>query len=149
MTKKIVWALAINATQARILRGVNRTNSPSEPELVLKTEHHNLREIMSDKPGRSFSSAGPGRSSMEYASDPVRDAEKAFAEKAVALLEQHRQAGDFTHLAIFAAPEMMGLLRPALTKGLAATLMAEVPKNLLHESEHDLPRVVADHLFGA
>ena len=145
--KDIVWALVMSSTQVRILRGISRENPHGEPELVLSTEHKDLRDIMSDKPGRSFSSVGPGRSAMEYASDPVKDAMKAFAEQAVSLLEQHFRKHEFTRLAVVAGPQMLGILRDSLTPDLEQALIAEIPKNLLHESENDLRQLVTDHLF--
>ena len=83
--KDIVWALVMSSTQVRILRGISRENPHGEPELVLSTEHKDLRDIMSDKPGRSFSSVGSGRSAMEYASDPVKDATGELIEVAAGL----------------------------------------------------------------
>ena len=148
MMRGKLWALVLNATQARILRGLTRGGSTSEPELLLQSEHRDLRQIMADKPGRSFESVGSRRSAMEYASDPVRDAERAFAAEVVARLERHREAGDFTRLAILAAPEMLGLIRPELTEGLRAIVVHEEPKNLLHLSARDLELAVAQHVFG-
>lgn len=62
--KDIVWALVMSSTQARILQGFAKGETGDVPELVLNTEHKDLRDIMSDKPGRSFSSVGPERSAM-------------------------------------------------------------------------------------
>jgi protein required for attachment to host cells len=145
--KDVVWALVMNSTQARILRGIAIGKSSGAPDLTLQAEHKDLREIMSDKPGRSFASVGPGRSAMEYASDPVKDAKKAFVEQAVDLLHRHFVKDDFTHLAIFASPEMLGLLRDQLPPDLAHAVIVDMPKNLLHETPHDLRRIVTEHVF--
>lgn len=142
--KDIVWALVMNSTQARILQGIAKDVTSRAPELTLNTEHKALREIMSDKPGRSFSSVGPGRSAMEYASDPVKDAKRAFVEEAVTLLHQHFVKQDFTHLAIFAAPEMLGLLRDGLPADLKHVVIVEIPTNLLHETPYELRRIVTE-----
>lgn len=143
----VVWALVISSTQARIVRGIAKGATDVVPELALHTEHKDLREIMSDRPGRSFSSVGSGRSAMAYASDPVKDAKRAFVDAAVALLHQHFVMGDFTQLAIFAGPEMLGLLRDGLPADLQQAVVKEMPKNLLHETPHDLRRIVTDHVF--
>jgi protein required for attachment to host cells len=146
--KDMMWALVMSSTQARILQGVAKGAPADMPEIALHSDHKDLREIMSDKPGRSFSSMGPGRSAMEYASDPIKDAKKAFAEQAVTLLQQHFSQHDFTHLAIFASPEMLGLLRDCLTPDLQHAVIFEQSKNLLHETPHDLRRIVTEHLFA-
>lgn len=146
--KDTVWALVMNSTQARIMQGIAKGQTGDAPDLILQTEHKDLREIMSDKPGRSFSSVGPGRSAMEYASDPVKDAKRAFVDQVVTLLHQHFVKRDFTHLAIFADPEMLGLLRHGLTPDLEHAVIVEMPKNFLHESPQDLRRIVTEHLFA-
>jgi protein required for attachment to host cells len=148
MKQDRLWALVLNATQARVLRGVKRIGATSEPELLLQAEHRHLSAIMADKPGRSFASVGGQRSAIEYASDPVRDAERAFAVEVVELLERHRLAGDFDRLAIIAAPEMLGLIRLTLTDGLRAITGPEVAKNLLHLSAPELQLAVAHLVYG-
>ncbi len=145
--KDVVWALVMSSTQARIIKGIAKGEKGDMPELALRTEHKDLREIMSDRPGRSFSSVGSGRSAMEYASDPVKDAKRVFVDEAVTLLHQHFAKHDFTHLAIFAGPEMLGLLRDGLPPDLEHAVIMEVAKNLLHETPHDLRRIVTDHVF--
>ncbi len=145
--KDVVWALVMSATQARIIKGIAKGATDDTPELTLDAEHKDLREIMSDKPGRSFSSVGPGRSAMEYASDPVKDAKRAFVDEAVTLLQDHFAKHDFTHLAIFAGPEMLGLLRDGLSPDLKHAVIVEISKNLLHETPHDLRRIVTEHVF--
>ncbi len=145
--KDVVWALVMSSTQARILKGIAKGAAGDGPELALHAEHKDLREIISDKPGRSFSSVGPGRSAMAYASDPAKDAKRAFVDEAVTVLHQHFVKRDFTHLAIFAAPEMLGLLRDGLPPDLQHAVIVEMPKNLLHETPHDLRRIVTEHVF--
>jgi protein required for attachment to host cells len=145
--KDVVWALVMSSTQARIITGIARGAVEDVPELALHTEHKDLRDIMSDKPGRSFASVGPGRSAMEYASDPVKDAKRAFIDEVATLLHRHFAEHDFTHLAIFAGPEMLGLLRDGLPPDLEHAVIVEMPKNLLHETPQDLRRIVTDHVF--
>ena len=145
--KDIVWALVMSSTQARILQDIAKGETGDVPELVLSTEHKNLRDIMSDKPGRSFSSVGPGRSAMEYASDPVKDAKRAFVDEAVTLLHEHFVKHDFTQLAVFAGPEMLGLLRDGLPADLKHAVILEMPKNFLHETSHELRRIVTEYVF--
>lgn len=146
--KDVVWALVMSSTQARIIKGIARGAVDDLAELTLHTEHKDLREIMSDKPGRSFSSVGSARSAMEYASDPVKDAKRAFVDEVATLLHRHFAQHDFTRLAVFAAPEMLGLLRDGLPPDLGHAVIIEMPKNLLHETPHDLRRIVTDHVLA-
>lgn len=141
------WALVINGARCRILRGISDRGHDAPAELVLRSESRNLREIMSDKPGRSFSSMGGGRrSAMEYASDPVAEDQREFIRQVISLLESHRRAGDYDKLAIFAEHDMLGLLRQMLPQSLAGLVIREVPKNLLHHSAQELAEIVSREL---
>jgi protein required for attachment to host cells len=148
--RKKTWVLVMNSTVARILRGFRDGDFTPPAELVLKSPHRNLREIMADKPGRSFASVGGGRrSAMDYASDPLREDLYAFVRKAVVLLQSHYLAGDFTALAIFAEPSVLGVIRGELGDRLRSHTILEAHRNLLHLNEADLARVVLDALQSA
>jgi protein required for attachment to host cells len=147
MADSIIWALAMNSEHARILRGLQPDGSADAPELQMNTKHKDLQEIMSDKPGRVYSSSDGRISGVEYASDPVRDAQHRFVEAVVAKLDHHLQAGDFTKLAVFASPAMLGMVRQEMTPALARAVISESHKNLLHETPHDLLQIVAQTVF--
>jgi len=137
------WALAINGSRCRVLRELSASGDDALPELVLRSEARNLRDIMSDKPGRSFASTGGGRrSAMEYASDPLAEDQREFIRQVIALLDSHRRAGDFDRLAIFAEHDMLGNLRQMMPQSLRDKVVREVPKNLLHLPAQELSEVV-------
>lgn len=141
------WALVINGARCRIVRGLSNSAEDALAELVLRSESRNLREIMSDKPGRSFASKGGGRrSAMEYASDPIAEDQRDFIRQAIALLESHRRAGEFDKLAVFAEHDMLGHLRRLMPRTLADLVIREEPKNLLHLPAHELLEVVQSEL---
>jgi protein required for attachment to host cells len=141
------WALALNSTRSRILRGLSESSETTQAELVLRSEARNLRDIMSDKPGRSFASAGGGRrSAMEYSSDLVAEDQREFIRQVIALLESHRRAGEFDRLAVFAEHDMLGHLRQLMPDALRDLVICEVPKNLLHLSTQDLPAAILREL---
>ena len=138
------WALVLNGARCRILRGVSGWGVDVPSELVLRSESRKLRDIMSDKPGRSFASKGGGRrSAMEYGSDPMAEDQREFIREIFALLESHRRAGDFDKLAIFAEHNMLGQLREMMPQSLTDLVIREVPKNLLHLSEQELAEAVS------
>lgn len=141
------WALMLNGALCRVLRGVSGRGADAPAELVLRSESRNLRDIMSDKPGRSFSSAGGGRrSAMEYSSDPLVEDQREFIRQVMDLLESHRRAGDFDKLAVFAEHDMLGHLRKMMPRTLADLVIREVPKNLLHLSAQELAEAVSREL---
>lgn len=136
------WALVLNGSRCRILRELSSSSDEGLSELVLRSESRKLRDIMSDKPGRSFASKGGRRSAMEYSGDPVSEDQREFIRQIIALLESHRRAGDFVRLAVFAEHDMLGQLREMMPQSLADLVVREVPKNLLHLSEQDLVEAV-------
>ncbi len=141
------WALAMNSARCRVLRGLSAGDEDALAELVLRSESRNLREIMSDKPGRAFASRGGGRrSSMEYPSDPIAEDQREFIRQVIALLESHRRAGDFSRLAIFAEHDMLGLLRQMMPQSLRDMVIREVAKNLLHLPAPDLQEAILREL---
>ncbi len=142
LNKSKLWVLAMNSARARILRDL--AGDGGQTELVLRSEAHKLRDIMADKPGRSFSSMGGGRrSAMEYGSDPLAEDEREFIRQVIAVLQSHRRAGDFDALAVFAEHEVLGRLRQLMPSILKDMVIKEVPKNLLHLSPHELPQAIA------
>lgn len=147
MHDPVIWALVMNSENARILRGIHRDGRADEKELGMKHDVQHLRDIMSDKPGRSYASVGSRRSSMEYASDPVRDAQRAFTGRVVEKLHAAHAEGAFDKLAVFASRPMLGYFRDEISPELARVVLCEVDKNYLHLSENDLRHTVAKALF--
>jgi protein required for attachment to host cells len=149
------WVLAMNATRARILRRLEddpddaENDPPGAAELVLRTESRHLKDVMADAPGRSFSSGSAGRrSAIAYGSDPLAEDERLFVGQVAMLLDAHRRSGDFDRLAVFAEPGTLGMLRRHLPERLRAVITAEVPRNLLHLTPHELRRAVRRDLAG-
>lgn len=98
---------------------------------------------LSDEPGVTHASVGPNRGGI---SDPdlKKQAQAAFADDIVGLLEQARHEKDFHRFILVAPPAMLGILRQKLTPGLQAVLHAEIPKDLTHLPLNDLPAHLAD-----
>ncbi len=149
MTKKPHWYLILTSTRARIVRGLPAAGEPVLPELVLRAPNRKLRDIMAAKPGRSFSSGSAGRrSAIEPGSDPIRQDAVDFVHEVIATLEALRSAGDFHSLTIFAAPDMLGLLRQDVPSRLKPLIAGEFAKNLGSVPESQLPAVLERELEG-
>ena len=146
MKPQKIWVLVADGARARILRDVvpaGKTRAGRE-DLVFRSEQRQLREIMADKPGRSFASTGTRRSAMEYNSDPVREDDRAFAATLAEVLDAHRVAGDFDQLVVAAAPQMLGDLRQAFPANLRRATIAEVAKDFTKLPAHELRGAIAN-----
>ncbi|MGS4948254.1 host attachment protein [Meridianimarinicoccus sp. RP-17] len=133
------WVLMTNVVRALILRGLEDGASEDPIELVSKAKSTHLREIFSDKAGRSFASDASGRrSAMEPGSDPVLCDMHDFAHEILATLDGHLRAGRLTRLAIFAAPKIFGILRQEMPASLGKIVILERGLNLMNLSGAEL-----------
>jgi len=110
---------------------------------------HN-RDLKSDRPGRVFDrAAGPGarRGTVGHhatggENTPRKHAAVLFARRIAAELERARRDKKFDRLIVMAGPPFLGVLRAALPAALRKVTVAEVGKDLVHQTES----VVRAHL---
>ncbi len=139
VARRKTWALVTDGVHARILRGLEDGDAEAPIEIVSKAPSTHLRDLLSDKAGRSFASTQTGqRSAMEPGSDPVLRDMQDFAAETLAVLVRHARSGHMTHLAIFAAPKMLGILRKEMPAALRDAVILEKDLNLMNLSEDDL-----------
>jgi protein required for attachment to host cells len=125
------WILAADGNQARLLKGVNfLKDGPQSPEQeIFQMDTKRVQDIMADKPGRSHSSVGHGRSAMEYSSDPVREEQQKFTADVASKIDSYEQEGAFDRLVVCAAPQTLGDLRSMLSTATRAKTTAEISKD--------------------
>ncbi len=147
MKAKVTWILIADGAQAKVFEHQGPGKGlKAVSEVKFEQDPLQAREIMADKPGRSFSSVGHGRSAMEYTTDPVAVRERRFVENVAEELDRHEQQGAFDRLIIAAAPTALGDIRPALSKKLQDRVMAELPKDLTNIPTPQLEKHFADLL---
>jgi protein required for attachment to host cells len=149
------WALIADGGRARILENngpmhghIGNGDGSSVREwmavegLIFHGDHSSTHDLMTDRQGRSFSSAGAGRSALEARTDPHRDQKTRFANHLATMLAEQLQSGAYHRLIIAAAPVTLGDLRGAISDKVRATIIAEFA--------HDLTKVpnseIAVHL---
>jgi protein required for attachment to host cells len=119
MKRIITWILVADGSQARRFcnDGPGRGVAPLSDDLLTG---RNLpgREIMSDRPGRTFDSVGQGRHAKEPRADPRAVEKRRFAHTLAAILEDGLNQGRFDCLVLVAPPRTLGLLRDELSKSL-------------------------------
>jgi protein required for attachment to host cells len=97
------------------------------------------RDILTDKPGRTFDSVGAGRHAKESPTDPRRQLKREFADLIVGELRKAMRAKRFDRLILVAPPAFMGDLREELPKDLKDKVAGEVTSDLTNTPEQDLP----------
>jgi protein required for attachment to host cells len=145
MKKTVTWVLIADGAQARVLENTGPGKGLKQVEgLDWSIEPLSAQDIVTDKPGRSHSSVGAGRSAIEPKTDPVAYRETEFVKSLAAMLDRQQQQGKFDRLVIAAAPIALGDIRKAMSAGVKKTVIAELNKDLTN-----LPTAQLDqHLEG-
>jgi protein required for attachment to host cells len=136
--------LVADGRTARLLRN---EGNPFAPKLIQVQEFSNpergsTRELGADRPGRSFSSVGGGRSSVEQ-TDWHDQAERRFAAHVAAALDKMRLDRKIKALAIVAAPRTLAVLREAMPEGMRAIVVVEIDKDLTKRAIKDVEQLLA------
>jgi protein required for attachment to host cells len=113
--------------------------------------HLHDRDFKSDRPGRVFDHASSGgrRGAVAHhatggENSPRRHEAELFARQIAAELEKAQREDRFDRLVLVAGPAFLGELRAAIPKSLAASIVAEVNKDLVHQDEG----AISSHLPG-
>lgn len=134
------WVVVCDGAKALILENVGDAKFPN-----LKTrdvfEHKALatHELGTDKPGRSSSSVGPGRSAVGQ-TDWHTQEEEAFLADLAAKLDHAVNTHEVKSLVVVAPPRALGFLRQAYGHGLKAAVRAEFDKDLVKMPIHEIEK---------
>ena len=146
MGSDAVWIVLMNASRARVLRGVPGAAVPPQPDLPLRSTHRRLRRLLADAPGLGPGDAGGVPSPPPPGADPLRRDQEDFVRRVIDLLATHLAAGDFAALAVFAEPGSLRLLRDLAPEPLARRIVAERPLALLHLPRPEMARAIRREL---
>lgn len=146
MKKTVTYILVADGARARLYanHGVGKGLQPVSGATHKADLHHHDREILTDKPGRSFSSVGPGRSAIEPHTEWHRFEKHKFAREMAKVLDAAAASKAFDRLILVAPPATLGDLRMELGDATRKLVTAELPKDLTRHAEQELPQ----HLEG-
>ncbi|HTJ57092.1 MAG TPA: host attachment protein [Devosiaceae bacterium] len=127
----VTWIVAADGTRARVFenRGPGKGLRPV-PGLSFDQPHLKAQDIVTDKPGRAFSSVGHGRSAIEPHTDPVDHEEEIFARMIAHILEAKWNDHSFDRLIIAAEPAALGKIRRVLCPAVDRAVMGELQRDL-------------------
>jgi len=133
------WIVIADGAQARIVLndGPGKGVKPG-PKREFSATNVPGRDIMADRPGRTFDSAGVGRHAKEPRSDPREVEQKRMLRELAKFLEQEAKKGSYNRLVIVAPPRALGSLRSGLSANARAKVTAELDKDLTQVAIHDL-----------
>jgi len=103
-----------------------------------------------DMPLRRVGHLPEGKTHHQHERESVSHQHEAdpFVRQVAHALETARQQNTFERLVLIAGPQVLGLLRGALSKSLTAEIVAEVPKDLVHQSDADVLAHVPESAFA-
>lgn len=117
MNRTRTWLLIADASRAEVFENAGDRDAFAEIEdLSLSTELPMTRELLEDKPGRTFESVGSGRHAKEEPTDPRRRLKREFAGTVIDALRDAMLARRFDRLVLIAPPAFLGDLRAKLPK---------------------------------
>lgn len=135
------WILVADGARARILlnegpgKGIKAVDG-----MTFAGDHSAAREIMADRPGRSFESVGDTRHALQNPSDPHELLKQQFVDKMASVLAKHES--EYDALIIVSPPATLGMIRKSLSKPVAAKIKDELGKDLTHTTNVE----IVDHL---
>ena len=134
------WVVVCDGSKALILENIGDAKFPNLKTVeVFEQKSVATHDLGSDKPGRSHSSLGHGRSSVEQ-TDWHDQAETAFLLQLIKHLDAAIDAGKTKALIIAAPPRALGVLRPAYTHRLRDAVSAEVDKDFVKLPVHQIEK---------
>ncbi len=98
------------------------------------------RDLVSDRPGRSYESVGGARHAIERENDAHQQEAIRFARRVARRLDAARRKDEFEDLIVIAGPPFLGLMRKALSRPTRARVVHEINKDLVHSPVEALRR---------
>jgi protein required for attachment to host cells len=123
------WVVVADGAKALVLENVGDRKFPDlRTKEVYSQPDPKTHELGTDKPGRSISSVGNGRSAMEQ-TDWHDQEEQRFLARLAARLDKAVLSGETKALIVAAPPRALGMLRREFTPHIRQALRAEIEKD--------------------
>jgi protein required for attachment to host cells len=134
------WVVVCDGAKALVLENAGSRKTPTlKTREVFEHDDPKTSEIGTDRPGRSFSSVGHGRSAMEQA-DWHDQEEQRFLAKLAARLDKAVLGGETPSLIVVAPPRAIGVLRREFTSHVRQAIRAEVEKDYVRMPIDEITR---------
>jgi len=125
------WVVVASTARARVFElPKNHARATEIADFVNPEGRMADRDVLSDKPGRSFDSVGGQRHSLGKSVDPKQQQARRFAKKVVEFVQEGLRTNRFSDACVVAEPHFLGLLREQMGTALSRTIVEEVSKDL-------------------
>jgi len=126
------WVVVCDGAKALIFENKGDKQYPDlrTHEVFEQKKNPSTAEQGTDRPGRSHSSVGPGRSAVSQ-TDWHDQAEAKFLKDLADHLHHAVQSGKTKHLFVVAPPRALGMIREHYTPAIKHVLVKEIDKDLV------------------
>jgi protein required for attachment to host cells len=140
MIRQGEWVVVCDGAKALVLENIGDSKFPNLKTVeVFEQKNLATHDLGSDKPGRSHSSLGHGRSSVEQ-TDWHDQAERTFLLQLIKRLDAALAAGKTKSIIMVAPPRALGVLRPAYSHALKGAVRAELDKDFVKLPVHQIEK---------
>jgi protein required for attachment to host cells len=137
------WVIVCDGAKALFLQNAGDSKFPNlQTREVMEQEVPPTSELGTDKPGRSHSSVGPGRSSVQQ-TDFHTQQEEEFLRSIMIKLDAAAQSGQMKSIIIVAPPRAIGVLRQHYTHALKQAVREEVQKDYVKMPVYEIEKHLA------
>jgi protein required for attachment to host cells len=145
MKRKTIWIVVASQARARIFSKDTTKSVPLAEIYALVNPQSRLhqRDVMADRPGRSYDRLGRARHALQDRYSLRRESGKLFTGRICALLEQARRQNKFQHLILVASAEFAASLRRRMGAELESCIQREIHKNVSTLPAHLIPSLLS------
>lgn len=106
------------------------------------------REVVSDRPGRTFDRSGGARHAMVEPTDAKTKSVNLFSDQVSERIKMLVKKSQFKNIVIVAAPKTLGMLRQKLDPSSRALVTCEINKDLTASDIETIERMVIEKMRG-
>jgi protein required for attachment to host cells len=134
------WVVVCDGAKALILENTGDGKFPNLKTVqVLEQKDLATHQLGADKPGRTHSSVGNGRSAVEQ-TDWHDQSEQVFLTHLAQRLDGDVAAGKVKSMILVAPPRALGMIRHAYSQALRGAIRSEIDKDLVKHPVHDIEK---------
>ena len=139
------WVVVCDGAKALVLENAGDSKFPNLKTLeVFEQKDLATHELGAGAPGRAFSPAGHGRSSVEQ-TDFHDQAERDFLVHLAKHLDAAVTSGKAKSVILVAPPRALGMIRPAYSHALKDAVRKEFDKDLVKQPVHQIEKHLTGH----
>lgn len=130
--KRQTWIVVADDAYARVFK-LEEDRTLTEVETLIHPESRlHERDLVTDRPGRTFESHSSMRRSVGQPVPPKKQEAINFAKLVSAYLNNAALGGKIQRIYLAASPSFLGLLRQELDKATAQMIASEINKEITH-----------------